>query len=331
MEKENNGSLFYTIPAEIMHDTSLNHAEKLTMGLLNGLAKRDGSCYCSNDWLCSMLGVKLRTIQDILENLEKNNYIKREIVSCVSNPFKKIRTIYVCANFKISLRHAENRTSGNAENRVDDMRKTAHIIDTRELIEEEEKESSRALAKEKGTSAPPAPPNPPLTHSFFEQGEVKMEQKKLEKLYEEYGTSRVMDYIERLDDYAKTKKKKFKEYSCHAAVIRTWMKRDGMQKIAVVPYKTTCRSQSEEKNIFALELERQENSRSPKKLNDFEWFCSLECLIPLQRQHKIINYKDCVEFPDVPEAKFRYEEHGFREKVINTLRKMNVDVNSIKL
>lgn len=162
MERQEKGSNFYMLTAQILNDKNLNHAEKLTMAILNGLADEEGKCYPGNEWLQEKLDVKETAVKDILKNLEKHNYIKRETISCVNNPFKKYRIIYVCNNFKLSLPGAENRPIEGAENRPTVGRKTAYIIDKKELIDKKN-------IKKPSASPPPSPEAQALCAFFFEK------------------------------------------------------------------------------------------------------------------------------------------------------------------
>lgn len=83
--------------------------------------------------------------------------------------------------------------------------------------------------KEKERATAPATP-PPLTISKSKKvkfGEhVLMTQDEYDKLCEDKTKTRTDLYIEKLNDYAEVKEKRFKEYTNHAKVIRQWMKRD---------------------------------------------------------------------------------------------------------
>lgn len=81
--------------------------------------------------------------------------------------------------------------------------------------------------REEEGSSPPTPPSPSL---FFSLGNVKMEQAKYEKLCADYGKQEVTEKIEEFDEYSRSKPKKFKEYACHAATVRSWLRRDNKQK-----------------------------------------------------------------------------------------------------
>lgn len=189
MERQEKGSNFYMLTAQILNDKNLNHAEKLTMAILNGLADEEGKCYPGNEWLSEKLDLKETAIKDILKNLEKFNYIKRETISCVNNPFKKYRIIYVCNNFKLSLPGAENRPIEGAENRPTVGRKTAYIIDKKELIDKKN-------IKKPSASPPPSPEAQVLCAFFFEkirERNPEFKEPNLEKW------AREMDCLLRLD------------------------------------------------------------------------------------------------------------------------------------
>jgi hypothetical protein len=76
--------------------------------------------------------------------------------------------------------------------------------------------------KEREGTSPPATP-PPLT---FHYKRVEMDQKKYEKLCDEFTTSKIVEMMERLDEYADINPKRFKNYGCHGAVIRKWIRED---------------------------------------------------------------------------------------------------------
>ncbi len=138
MFERSSGNLFYQLTSQVLNDKNLNHAEKICITLLYGLSDEDGKSYPSNEWLQGKLDLKLRAVQNILENLEKNNYIKKEIVRCVNNPMKVYRIIYVNTNFKFSLPNAENCIPEDAENCIAAMKKTACIIDKKDIIDKKE-------------------------------------------------------------------------------------------------------------------------------------------------------------------------------------------------
>jgi DNA-binding Lrp family transcriptional regulator len=142
MEPKRNGSNFYQLSAQVLNDKNLNHAEKLTMAILNGLADEEGKCWPSNEWLCDKLNISEKPLQVILKNLEKNNYIKRKVFSWANNPFKKYRIIFVQKDFKLFLPDVENDALEGVENDASDTSKTTGIIDKKERIDKKEIKSA---------------------------------------------------------------------------------------------------------------------------------------------------------------------------------------------
>lgn len=144
MNQERTGSNFYALPAEVLNDKSLSHAEKIAYAIIFGLSDDQGKSWPSNQWLQEKLDVDERQVQNILSNLEKNGYIQREIIRCENNKFKTYRVIYVQSSFKLFLPDEKKCTSG--------PKKNAPIIDKKEVIDKKE---SLSL-----TLSPPKPPDP---------------------------------------------------------------------------------------------------------------------------------------------------------------------------
>lgn len=85
----NEGSLYYIIPASVMHSKDLDASQKCLYGQIAGLAKRGGYCWASNKYLAEMNGVSERHIQRMLKDLENHEFIRIELDS------KRNRRIYL--------------------------------------------------------------------------------------------------------------------------------------------------------------------------------------------------------------------------------------------
>jgi hypothetical protein len=70
-----------------------------------------------------------------------------------------------------------------------------------------------------------SPPSNPLKPAF-EFKRIKMDQEKFENLVKDFGKNTVDEMLDRLDEYADINPKRFKQYACHAAVIRKWIRDD---------------------------------------------------------------------------------------------------------
>lgn len=113
MSEEISGSLYYIIPAEVMHDENLSISEKMIYALISGLANKHGYCFASNEWLEKTLKIQEKQIQRYLKNLEDIGYITRKIHSDEKNPFKKQRHIYINTSFKKCLPGVKYDGSGS--------------------------------------------------------------------------------------------------------------------------------------------------------------------------------------------------------------------------
>ena len=289
MEHKEKGSNFYQLTAQVLNDKNLNHAEKITMAILYGLSEEDGTCYPSNEWLCEKLDLSERPVRIILEKLEKNNYIRREIIQCVNNPFKRYRIIHVSCNFKLSLPGAENSRSVPVENSRSVGSKTAGIIDKKELIDKKEREGAQ----------PPASP-PPLPPFIYKR--VKMDQKKAEQLLKDLGSAKMNEMMDRLDEYADINPKRFNQYACHAAVIRKWLREDGN--------KPNGKSSSSAANLNK-ELANKIEKKYP---------------VLIQKNYIVVG-SDYIEFNIGMHCnRINFTDHGFQDTCLNFLRKMNLDI-----
>jgi len=266
--------------------------------------------YCMsrpNDWtfkvthLATVSKESVSAIRTAILELENSGYIKK-IQETVNGRFQPVDyEVYETPNNqkKFTLTDFPQAENPQAENR------TLLSIDKRLSIEDNKE-------RERGDAAASLPPPP--APSFFQKGNIKIREDKLKDLIEKYGETLIKEYIERLEDYSETNQKKFKQYSCHAAVIRTWIKRDGCQKL-----------HQDKKFSVITQPASSHVQRDVKANSDFKWVDSF--LVQnrnLQRNGLVEMYDKFISFPSVPEAKFYYGENAFREKVKNSFRKLDI-------
>lgn len=287
------GSNFYMLTAQVLNDKKLNHAEKITMAILYGLADEDGKCWPSNEWLAEKLDLKERAVRDILENLEKNKYIKRELISCVNNPFKKYRNIYVSSNFKLSLPEAENCHLGGAENCRSDRQKTAGIIDKKDRIDKKESSSPSPLAQELATQL----------LSSIKKSKPDLKDPNLKSWTLE------IDRMLRIDKRSPESIKRILE----------WLPSNNF-------WSTNILSASKLREKFdQLELKmRQDPSKTSS--DDLQLIQKLSEKPRLLEQYKIVLGADYVDFPTLRDSYFKVGEPAFRDKVLNSMRKLGIKI-----
>lgn len=68
---------------------------------------------------------------------------------------------------------------------------------------------------------------------------VLLTDEEYQKLVDEYGLAKILDMIERLNDYAFEKPKKFKEYACHYRTIKNWIRMEKERNGGQAPKQNT--------------------------------------------------------------------------------------------
>jgi DNA-binding MarR family transcriptional regulator len=149
MDKKESGSNFYQLTAQVLNDSNLSPSEKICMSILYGLSDEEGKCFPSNGWLAKKLSMSERGVQKVLEKLEKNNYIFRQIVTAENNRMKKYRIIYVTNNFKFNLDNTKKINRDEQEFVCEDEQEFATetnssscIIDKKNIIDKKEKKAA---------------------------------------------------------------------------------------------------------------------------------------------------------------------------------------------
>lgn len=139
--------LYYVIPAMIMDSNELEPMAKLLYALLSGLSDSQGMCFPSDAYLEKRLSVSKRQIQDLLEQLEKFELVRRETHRTKINPFLRRRKIFILMNFKKCLPNAHSCTMGDEQVCTKQLNARAHI-ESKAILESED---------------PPLPPPKPKT------------------------------------------------------------------------------------------------------------------------------------------------------------------------
>ena len=124
----------------------------------------------------------------------------------------KFKKIVRCTGFQ----DPENKDSENKDSFQNTNLKNTNMKNTKEEWE--------------GGQAPKPPASPQIPSSnFFVYKRIKMPQEKYDALVRDLGVDKVKEMLERLDEYADINPGKFKQYGCHAAVIKKWARVDKEQ------------------------------------------------------------------------------------------------------
>lgn len=68
------------IPAKVRYDKNLTPNAKLLYAEITALSNKYGYCYATNQYFENLYGVSKQSISNWLSQLEKNHYIKRELI-----------------------------------------------------------------------------------------------------------------------------------------------------------------------------------------------------------------------------------------------------------
>src|ERR1700687_3746421 len=166
-------------------------------------------------------------------------------------------------------------------------------IPTKETLTKEKKEKREE-------ASPPPLPKEIFSYTGKESGKTRiwMDAHLYKNLLKDFGEDKVFEKCERLDEYADLNPKRFKGYSCHAVVIRKWIREDNV--------KNPQSSASPEKDKQLTEVICK---NFPKKVSDGEIILGYN-YIEFRRGYHV----EVIQFG----AK------AFKEQVINQLRKRNL-------
>jgi len=76
----------------------INHRQAILLGLLNGMAKKQGYAYIKNSTICTMLKASASSVKSDLKLLEELKYIRREVIRNDKNEVIQ-RRIYPMSKF----------------------------------------------------------------------------------------------------------------------------------------------------------------------------------------------------------------------------------------
>lgn len=294
--EEHKSGLYYVILSAVLEDTRLEHSEIVFYALLSGLATVQGYCFASDEYLAKRMRCKERTVRDWLLRLEKFGYIERETKK---EGMLWDRKIFVHHGLSKSSyeRHPSAVRSGGA---VPDREALQCRIVSKENIEGEETTPTPS----KGMSA-----SPPLVRLDFGKF-VKLTKEEHEELCSKYGAKNIALMIEEMNDYfSSTGKKPSKDY---AATIRSWFRR---RETTSSPSPSSSRSPSQTGPSQAKENMRLAESVYQKYSHTGD----------------IKLGSDYIEFLGGPNSyeQIKFSEHGFRERVLNKLRKWSWSLDGL--
>jgi helix-turn-helix protein len=218
MENHSAG-IYYVIPAEVFEDDRLEPSELKFYVLLSGLARSEGYCYASNEYLAARLKSNSRTIQKWLIKLEEFGYIRRELkkIGMVTD-----RKIFIChARLNNSYTPPTGR-GRDAPGRVEDAPQGVVDMPPRASIREED---SSLEAKEEEEKKKKEQRRPTASQISLKFGKfVHMSKEEHEELVKDLGLEKFERVCSEINDYIASKG--LKPYKDYPATIRNWIRRE---------------------------------------------------------------------------------------------------------
>lgn len=296
------------IPKEIWLDKRLSYFEKCLLSEIHSLDDEEKGCFASNQYFMEFFNERERKIQTGLSKLKSLGYITYEKFD------GRIRTLRsnICGDKSLF------NTSGMSKSTPLTCQ-NPHPSLIGEPIETDNKAYNIDIKE--------TPPIPPKGGSASGDAEVcafgkfvKFSKKEFEELSKIYGEHIVRGLIDEINDYlASTGKKPYKDY---AAVVRQWARRRSL----------TPATHNHEPILDSSTAKEIPRAFTPAE-KDYNWLESVrkgnKQILSLQNHMKMMYGNGFIEFVDIQDARFYFGEHGFKSKVENTLRKLNIHISSV--
>lgn len=193
------------IPSAILINENIELSAVKLYAFIKGLSKLHGYCFATNEYLANLMKSTPRAIQKWIIMLKAEGYLE---IETKKNGIHWQRLIYISDKFKKSLR------------------KELQFTPPRTVVHPPTNCGSpitKDYSNEDNLKREEAPPPPP---PIFSYKRVRMDQDRYQSLIQEFGQSKISEMMERLDEYADINPKRFKQYACHAAVIKKWIRDD---------------------------------------------------------------------------------------------------------
>lgn len=203
-------SYYAIIPANVRYCKALEPAAKLLYGEITALCQKEGFCWATNKYFSELYDVDESTVKRWLASLKVEKFIFLDVEK---NGIQTQRKIWISLESKRIYTEAQKCAPGGSKMNPGGLKNEPPSQANNLLINNKYKNT-----KEEETLSRPPP--------IFSYKKVKMKREEYENLVKDFGEEKVKDYIERLDAYGEQKAKKFKEYTSHSAVIRTWIRKD---------------------------------------------------------------------------------------------------------
>jgi len=298
---------FYAIiPAHVRYCKDLELGARMLYGEITALCTKEGYCWASNQYFADLYEVSISTISRWVSSLSKKNFIHLEIKI---NGTQRQRNIWLSEENKKMFATTQNCVYVPPKMEIRPPENDAY--NTTPNITYKKKTPPHTPPEGGGESCD----SEVLVIGKF----VKLGKKENEDLCRAYGEGVIAQMSAEINDYlASTGKKPYKDY---AAAIRQWLRRRNV----------TPMQQKDDPMVPPPQKAPRITTRGEQ---DSEWFEKIrkgsKDILNLQKRMTLMYGNGCIEFTEVPEAKFYFGDHGFRAKVENTLRKLEIPISNIE-
>lgn len=273
------------IPSSILVNKNIELTAVKLYAFIRSLTKLHGYCFATNEYLSHLMKSDISSIKRWISMLKNEGYID---VETSKNTIHWQRRLYISERFKKSLRRLMDEPPP-AHTCAPPSSPVSHI--TKEYSKEDK------LKEREEVSDP--------TSLLFGKPRIYFKPGKLKQLEKDFGTEKIKEMIDRLDEYADINPKRFKEYADHAVVIRKWIREDA--------HKT--KSYSSNQHI-------EENKRLAQKVIESFPNPVKDNHIQLQSKGILFCYTGCWE-------EINFTDNGFKEQLFSRLRKMGLPTNNL--
>jgi DNA-binding PadR family transcriptional regulator len=289
------------LPSAIFFNSNLEPACIKFYAIIRNLTKKHGYCYATNEYLEGILGCSTASIKRWLGSLEEEGYLE---VETEKNGINWQRRIYLSDKFKIELRRLKNEPPP-AQKCTPPSSKMSPII--------EEYSKEREIKEEV---------RPPASHSQA-RGYSQLLLEAIKKTKPDIKPPNLGSWEKEIDRMLRLDKRS--EESLKA--ILQWLPKAPMGSNGFCWANNILSAEALRTQFDKLELAMKQN-RSEGPSNDLGLIQKLKAREDLISAGKVIVGANYVEFPQIRDAHFKAGEPAFFEKVLNTLRKIGVAVNS---
>lgn len=161
---------YSVIPANVRYDKSLKANEKLLYGEVTALSNQKGYCWAVNNYFADLFDVSKETVSRWISNLEKNGYVRTELIYGNDKQVKE-RRIYIADPLltKKSIPPLQNNQYPIDEN----VKENITSINTTSTNNDNDNDAD--LEKENSKNKKQKPLDSKVVHQFYQQNINAME------------------------------------------------------------------------------------------------------------------------------------------------------------